>query len=284
VVTWLQIIILSVVEGITEFLPVSSTGHMIITKEILQMTDSPALNAFLIVVQAGAILAVVTLFWPMFRGWLAAWLELISIKLPATPNNSDIPVASAAERRRHSLMIIASVIPFALVGFTLRHSIQDLFSSKVVALALVTGGILILIAERFQLSPKEKTLKPSAMSLRQALIIGCGQCLALWPGFSRSAATIVTGRFLGYSRSDAAEISFIIGIPTLLGTAGYEAIKEFAHLDSQWLGFLAVGIVTAWLVAYVCVKGFIAFLRRYSLATFAYYRILVGMLILAFFA
>lgn len=288
-ISWLDIIILSIVEGITEFLPISSTGHMIITKEILQMPDSPALEAFLIIVQAGAILAVFSLFWPMFWGWLGAWLELLSIKLPNLNPSSQDPSqqqgVSAQDRRKHSLMIAVSVVPFAVIGFALRHKIHDLFSAKVVAMALVVGGILILLAERLQKDElAAESVGVSTLSLKQSLILGLGQCLALWPGFSRSAATILTGRCLGFSRKESAEISFIIGLPTLLGTAGYEGLKEMSSLNGEWFGFLAVGILIAWVVAYVCVKGFVAFLRRYSLSAFAYYRIVVGGIILLYYA
>lgn len=268
---WSDIITLSVVEGITEFLPVSSTGHMIVASKLLGIEDSDQLSAFLVIVQAGAILAVVSVYFKLFREWITAWFSF---------GKKDIRYVIA---RQQSISVFVSVLPFAVVGFILKDFIKSLFSPIVVGYALVVGGLLIIAVERLlnRLRPKEKNF--SKVTLRDSFIVGAGQCLALWPGFSRSAATILTGRLLGYSRASAAELSFVIGMPTLLGTATYEALKEWRALDAQWLIYLGVGIIISWFVAYLCVKGFIAFLQRFSLTGFAIYRILVGILILWYF-
>lgn len=274
-ISWLDIVLLSVVEGITEFLPVSSTGHMIIVKDFLGLEKTAALDAFLVIVQSGAILAVVTLFLPLFLNWLRAWWALAF----QSPQRS----AENIRHRQQSLFVALSVLPFATVGFLNKDFIKGLFSVQVVAWALITGGLLILLDE-FVLSRRRQVERSlESLTLKDALLIGVGQCLALWPGFSRSAATIVAGRAVGFSRAAAAEVSFLLGLPALLGTAGYEAIKEFRHLNGEWLGFLLVGIGISWVVAYVCVRTFVAFLKRFPLSVFAYYRIVLGIVLIAYF-
>jgi len=276
-VTWFDIVLLSVVEGITEFLPVSSTGHMILTRSFLGLPESEALDAFLVIVQAGAILAVVSVFWKLFVKWILAWVQFF-VRF-ATP---QIAAAEGVALRAQSLAVAASVIPFAILGLLFKDVVKSLFSPQVVAYALITGGVFILVGERF-LARKHDERPTSDFGFRDAAIVGIGQCLALWPGFSRSAATLLFGRFAGFSRSAAAEISFLVGLPTLLGTAGYEAIHEARYLDAGWMSYLAVGILIAWVVAYVCVRTFVAFLRRFPLSVFAYYRIAAGALILWYF-
>lgn len=275
--SWLEILILSVVEGITEFLPVSSTGHMIITSRILGLTESPELQAFLVIVQAGAILAVVTAFWSRFMEWLQGWWSLLKQRTWADGHQ---------EPRLESLRIALSVVPFAIVGFFLKDFIDTLFSVPVVASALIVGGVLMLAA-----GPLLDRWKPNAnrdssqLGWQDAIVIGIGQCLALWPGFSRSAATIITSRFCGFSQGSAAELSFLIGLPTLLGAAGYKATNDLPLLLAapEWLAFLGVGIVVSWIVAYGFVKWFLAYLRKHSLNAFAWYRIVVGIGIFVFF-
>lgn len=286
---WLEIVVLSVVEGITEFLPVSSTGHMILARELMGLPESEALDAFLVIVQAGAILAVLSVFWPLFLKWLKAWLQFFArdsnpagALLEAENAATKVVAAEGVALRAQSIAVALSVLPFALLGFVLKDWVKSLFSHGVVAWALITGGVFILVAER--LLAREHAEKPSAeFSFRDAAIVGLGQCLALWPGFSRAAATLLFARFAGFSRPAAAEISFLVGLPTLLGVAGYEALKSWRYLDAQWYGYLAVGIVIAWVVAYVCVKTFVAFLKRFPLSVFAWYRIAVGVGILWWF-
>jgi undecaprenyl-diphosphatase len=274
--TWLDIIALSIVEGITEFLPISSTGHMIIAEKLLNIPKSDELDAFLVIVQGGAILAVITVFWKLFWGWLKAWVALFT-KSPAEAN----PGHKAA--RSQSLFVASAVIPFGLLGFLLHKQISALFDVKVVAAALITGAILILFSEYVLAKRVSKEKTTDSLTLLDALLLGCGQCLALWPGFSRSAATIIAGRARGYSQGAAAELSFIIGLPTLAGAASYEMIQKASLLTGDWILFLSVGIVVAWVVAYLFVKGFILFLKKYSMAVFAYYRLVVGGLLLFFF-
>jgi undecaprenyl-diphosphatase len=267
---------LSIVEGVTEFLPVSSTGHMILARHFLGLEKSEALDAFLVIVQGGAILAVISVFWPTLLAWLRAWLALFFRKAEGTQ-------ASLIVARQHSIYFALSVIPFAVVGYVFKDFIKSLFEVRVVAYALLTGGIIILIDEWF-LSRRRLGRERSVENLGflDALIVGLGQCCALWPGFSRSAATIIVSRWRGFSRTSAAEISFLVGLPTLCGTALYEAKSSWHLIDSDLRLQLGVGILVAWITAYICVKGFLAFLKRFPLTIFAYYRIMVAGLLLYF--
>lgn len=266
---------LSIVEGVTEFLPVSSTGHMILARHFLGLEKTEAMDAFLVIVQAGAILAVLTVFWPTFLGWVRAWLALFSRRSSAD--------ASRIGARNQSIFFAISVIPFAVFGFVFKDFIKSLFEVRVVAYALLTGGVLILVDE-WLLAPRRKSKERALeqFGLADALLIGLAQCCALWPGFSRSAATIIGGRWRGFSRTSAAEISFLIGLPTLCGTALYEAKSSWHLIDSEMRFQLGLGVLIAWLTAYVCVKGFLAFLKRFPLTLFAYYRIVVAVLLLYF--
>lgn len=267
---WWDIVCLAVLEGVTEFLPVSSTGHLIVAADLLQIPPSEALTSLLVIIQVGAILAVITLYRETLRTWLRAWLQLF-VKAP-------LP-AEAIRQRRYSLLIAASVIPFGVVGYINRNLIRELFTPENVALALIAGGLLMLL-EGVWTRRSHKSLNRSrdTYTLKDALIIGCGQCLALWPGFSRAAATILAARVAGYSRPAAAELSFLIGLPTILGTGVYE-FKE-VQWDPMLLPYIIGGSLIAWLTAWISIKWFIAWLRKYSLSAFGWYRIGLGAVIL----
>jgi undecaprenyl-diphosphatase len=262
---------------------------MILVRSLMGLPQSEALNAFLVIVQGGAILAVISVFWRLFLKWLKAWLQFfvhgrnpVALLLEAEENTVSLVAAEGPALRAQSLAVVLSVLPFALVGFLAKDFVKSLFSPNVVAWALIVGGVFILVSERF-LARHTNERPTKDFGFKDAILVGIGQCLALWPGFSRSAATILFARFGGFSRSAAAEISFLVGLPTLFGVAGYEAMKEWRHLDATWWSYLAVGIFVAWVVAYVCVKTFVAFLRRYPLSVFAWYRIVVGIGILLYF-
>jgi undecaprenyl-diphosphatase len=273
---WIETLVLSVVEGVTEFLPVSSTGHMILAKSALGLESSDALNSFLVIVQAGAILAVVTLYFPIFLDWFKSWICLLY---------TNLKVEDATKLRMQSLSVAFSILPFGVLGLLLKPYLNQLFSYRSVALALIVGGLFILVVERIlhNRPPEVAQKNLSDLTLKSGILIGLGQCLALWPGFSRSAATLLTARLLGFERSAAAEVSFLLGLPTLLGAATYESVKSYQFLTDEWIRYLIVGIVVAWITAFICVKLFVAFLKKYPLAVFAYYRIVLGSLILIFF-
>lgn len=270
---WLDVIILSIIEGITEFLPISSTGHMIIAADWLNIENSDGLNSFMVIIQAGAILAVVTAYRQTLASWFKAWLEF---------GLRSEPTTESRYHRQYSLLIAAAVIPFGAFGYLNRDFIISLFTPSTVAIALIVGGIVmvgegILSSRGFLQAEREKT----DYKVRDCIILGLGQCLSLWPGFSRAAATILAARFAGYSRPAAAELSFLIGLPTIIGTSVYELTKTQWNLEL--LPYFIVGCLIAWAVAYFSVLWLIAFLRKYSLGAFGWYRIAMGSLLLLFF-
>lgn len=280
---WIDASLLAVIEGVTEFLPVSSTGHMIIYKDLRELPASEALDAYLVVVQAGGILAVLTIFWQYFLQSLVAWINLLGPKTrevlkPWLEKSIKRPLdeRTEGELRMRLLRLALSCVPFGVLGFLGRATIKSWFSLQVVAAALLAGGFLILAAERLPERISRRSEGVGQLTWRDAFLVGCGQCLALWPGFSRSAATLLTARVLGYSRASAAEISFLVGFPTLLGAAGYEAIKSARFLTGEWIAYVIAGVLIAWLVAFVCVKSFVSYLKRYSMDVFAWYRIALG--------
>jgi undecaprenyl-diphosphatase len=271
---WIETSILAVVEGVTEFLPVSSTGHLILTKHLMGLTESESLDAFLVVVQAGAIFSVVTLYYKILKSWCESWLSIFIRRLQ-TPESASL--------RNQSFAFAMSILPFGVLGFLFKPFVKSLFSYKSVAVALIVGGVVILVVEKYLEKKVVHEKEINSLTFKSAFTIGIGQCLALWPGFSRSAATILMSRTLGFSRSASAEISFLIGLPTLLGASLYEGVSSAKYLTGEWVWYLISGIFLSWLTALVCIKLFVSFLKKYSLGIFAYYRIVVGILILVFF-
>ena len=253
-------IILGIVEGVTEFLPVSSTGHLILATELLGF-DAEKWAAFNVIIQLGAILAIVVLYWRTF--W--AVLEGLFTRQPMS--------------WRFIRNVLVGFLPSAVLGFLLINNIEALLgNATVVAVALIVGGIAILVIE--------KTVKPgdivgvAEMPMGRVLGIGFVQCLAMIPGVSRSGATILGGLSLGVERRTAAEFSFFLAIPTMLGATVLELVKHHDTLLSgaSGVGFgtVAVGFVVSFLVAIVVVRGFVHYISKHGFAPFAWYRIIAG--------
>ncbi len=256
--------IMGVVEGITEFLPVSSTGHLIVAGHLLGYSDEKA-ACFEIFIQSGAILAVVVLFWRRFWGLL-----------PLKEHNH--PDKGALSGWRGLFLLALTTIPALVAGYLFRPTIKAyLFGPITVVWALAVGGVLILLAERFK--PTTSTTDLNGLRYGQAFAIGLFQCLALWPGMSRSASTIIGGLFAGLDRNGAAEYSFLAAVPVLVAATAYELYKEFHILSSADVFPFAIGFVVSFLFAAIAVKTFIKALQRWSLAPYAYYRIAVAPLI-----
>lgn len=262
-------VILAIVEGLTEFLPVSSTGHMIIASSLMGINTLEFTKMFTVNIQFGAILSVLVLYWKRFFQSVDFYKKLLLAALPAL-----------------------------VIGFALNKVIDELLESVLtVAVSLVLGGIVLLFVDKwFRNSPTHTT--PSA---RQAFFIGLAQCLAMIPGVSRSAASIIGGLAQGISRQAAAEFSFFLAIPTMLAAASYKFITDFLHLDIQDdllklniprieaslqklsghdLQVLLVGNLVAFVVAMLAIKFFISFLTKYGFRVFGIYRIIVGVLLL----
>jgi undecaprenyl-diphosphatase len=265
VLTWWQAAVLGLVEGITEYLPISSTGHLILAKALLHLEHpetKTALDAYLVVIQGGAILAVALLYWPrlvqMVRGVLgrdpAGWHLVRNIAV--------------------------AFIPAALIGVALHHAIEaHLFTAWPVLAALAAGGVwMIALGRRPTRSPDDMT----SMSWRIALGIGLFQTLSLWPGTSRSMATIGGGMVLGLGTVEAAEFSFLLGLPILTAACGLELVKTLRHAEGpsmfQVLGVAPtlLGVVIATVSAALAVRWLVRFLTRHGLAPFGWYRLLLA--------
>ncbi len=255
-----QALILGIVEGLTEFLPVSSTGHQIIVADLLGFGGERAM-AFNIIIQLGAILAVV---WA-FRAKIFAVLR----GLPSQPRE-----------RRFTVNLLVAFLPAVLLGVLCADLIHRyLFNPLTVAVALVLGGVVMLWAERRRHVARVEHLEQLRWS--DALKIGLAQCLAMIPGTSRSGATIIGGLLFGLSRQAATEFSFFLAIPTMVGAAVYSGYKYRALFMPGDLPVFAIGFVTSFIFAMVAVRGLLAFISRHSYAAFAWYRIVFGLVILA---
>ncbi|WP_160119817.1 undecaprenyl-diphosphate phosphatase [Rhodovarius lipocyclicus] len=253
--------LLGVVEGLTEFLPVSSTGHLILLGEALGFRGPPG-KVFEIAIQLGAILAVVWIYRSML------WRMAIGMWRPAT-----------AERRYATALILA-FLPALVLGATLYGPITRLlFSPLVVALALIAGGVVILLIERVMRHPTIHD--PAAIGPGAALVVGFGQALAMVPGISRSAATIIAARLLGVDRRAAAEFSFVLAIPTMLAATVYSLWKARADLAFDGGTLIAVGFAAAFVTALLVVRAVLAVIGRIGFAPFGWYRILIGTIALA---
>ena len=253
--------ILGVVEGLTEFLPVSSTGHMIIVGHLLGFEGDTA-KTFEVVIQLGSILAVVVMFWRRLFG-------LIGIHFGRKPHEGT------GTGRLSLIHILLGMVPAVALGLIFHDAIKSLFNPINVMYALVVGGVLLIAAEL--LKPKE----PSAegvddITYRQAFMIGCFQCLALWPGFSRSGATISGGMLMGVSRYAASEFSFLLAVPMMMGATVLDVYKSIGFLTMADLPMFAVGFITAFIVALIAIKTFLHIIKRISFIPFAIYRFAVA--------
>ena len=252
-------VILGVVEGLTEFLPVSSTGHLIIAGHLLGFTGDRAAS-FEIAIQLGAILSVVFLYWRRFEGLLRPRTSRRESRLKGVPG---------------LVRIGAATLPALIVGFLARHAIKErLFTPAAVTGALFVGGIAILIAEHFIRG--RRTENVDSITIGQAFGVGCFQVLALWPGTSRSAATIVGAMLLGIDRKGAAEFSFLIAVPIMCIATGYELIKMRTMFSAADFAQFGVGFVVSFIVAIAAVKAFVSYLSRGTLVPFAWYRIVIA--------
>ena len=259
---WWIAAILGVVEGLTEFLPVSSTGHLIIAGHLLGFVGDKAAS-FQIAIQLGAILAVGLLYWRRFA-------RLV----PGRARFSMKP-RSAMDGWSGVWRIALATFPALLVGYLARHAIMEqLFNPEAVTLALAVGGVAILLVERFIARSVSNAV--DTLTLSQALGIGLFQILALWPGTSRAAATIIGAMLVGLDRKSAAEFSFLIAVPVLFAASGYELITMRDQLGAEDAFALGIGFFVSFLVALIAVKGFVRFLERGKLTPFAWYRILVA--------
>jgi len=259
----LQAVLIALLEGITEFIPVSSTGHMIVVGHLIAF-DGPRAATFEIFIQLGAILAVVLIYKDRF-------FRLLSLKK-----------RSKGFSGLDGLILLTwTTAPALAVGATIHSYIKaHLFNPMTVAVGLGLGGVAMIVAENKMPKPKTGTL--DALKWREALAIGLFQCLAMWPGVSRSAATIIGGMLIGVERKTAAEYSFLAAVPVMCAATAYDVYKSRSFLGLSDIPLFALGFVVSFLSAWLAVKFFIRLLGRHTLKPFGWYRIGIALLITAF--
>lgn len=246
--TLFEAVVIAIVEGITEFLPISSTGHMIITQAMLGMNIDEFTKAFTINIQFGAILSVVILYWKRFLQSWSFYQKLFVAFLPA-----------------------------AVIGFLASDYIDRMLESvMVVAVMLLAGGILLLFVDKWfrQESESQEITYPTALK------IGFWQCIAMIPGVSRSAATIIGGMQQKLSRKNAAEFSFFLAVPTMAAASVYKLLKDYKHFNAENIDILIIGNIIAFIVALIAIKTFISFLQKHGFKVFGWYRIVVGLVLI----
>jgi len=263
---WWQALVLGIVEGLTEYLPVSSTGHLILAQRAMGIANTAAADAYAICIQAGAILAVVGLYWrriqQMVRGLAGRDVEGL----------------------RLAVCVVVGFLPAAVIGLAIEHWVKDhLFGLWPIVAAWGVGGAVILAVAWWR---RRRGAKPTtglaigALTWRMALVIGFAQCLAMWPGTSRSLVTIVAGVVVGLSLPAAVEFSFLLGVVTLTAATGYDGLKHGAEMVHAYAPVdMAIGFVFAWLSAVVAVKWMVAYLNRHGLGLFGYYRVALAMVV-----
>jgi len=251
----LQTILIAIVEGLTEYLPVSSTGHMIIAEKILNVPSTEFVKAFTVIIQFGAILSVIVLYWKRFLQSFDFYKTLLIAFLPA-----------------------------AVIGFLLNNYIDKLLESvMVVAITLIIGGVLMLFVDKwFSKIDDNQKITP-----KRAIIIGFFQCIAMIPGVSRSMATIVGGMSQKLSRKNAAEFSFFLAVPTMFAASAYKLLKLITNpvqlsILKENIGILIIGNIVAFVVAMLAIKFFIEYLTKHGFKVFGYYRIVVGLALIIF--
>ena len=256
--------IMGVVEGLTEFLPISSTGHLILAGALLDFLEPAKRAVFEISIQTGAIFAVILVYWQKIRDTVVA--------LP-----------SQRQAQQFALNVLIAFVPAVVLGLVFGKAIKaHLFTPAVVATTFIVGGFIILWAEKRQAAggTAVRIHNVDDMSALDALKVGLVQCLAMVPGTSRSGATIIGGMFLGLSRKAATDFSFFLAIPTLIGAGAYSLYKERALLSMADAPMFGVGLVFSFISAWVCVRWLLKFIATHSFVGFAYYRIAFGVVVL----
>ncbi len=252
--SFFQAIILAIIEGLTEFLPVSSTGHMILASSLMKVQDKEFTETFEIVIQLGAILAVLLLYIKRF---------FVSINI--------------------YLKLFVAFLPTGVVGFLAYKMIkQYLFNPFTVSISLIIGGVVLILLDKWSEEKQSEYKNVEDISYKGAIKIGLIQCVSMIPGVSRAAATIFGGIFSGFDRKQAAEFSFLLAIPTMFAASGYDLLKSHENIHSDDAMILLTGALVAFVVAIIAVKAFVAFLTKYGFKHFGYYRIVLGVLFLAY--
>lgn len=247
----LHSIILGIIEGVTEFLPISSTGHLIIASDLLGLPQSEANKAFEVIIQLAAILAVVANYREKFSfAHMQLWIK-----------------------------VAMAFVPIGLIGLLFHKQIKLLFSVEIVAIMFIVGGVIFIWVEHYLKKHPPKTQDIEEISFRQAIIIGIAQVFALIPGTSRAGSTIIGALLVGVDRKASAEFSFLLALPVMVAASGLDLLKNYQEFSGEALTPLLVGFVTAFICAYFVMKLFISFLNRFTFTAFGIYRIVFGFLL-----
>ncbi len=248
-------IIIGTIEGFTEFLPISSTGHMIVASDFLGIEQSKLIKAYEVIIQLAAIFAVMILYRDKLKpSQIVLWQK-----------------------------IMVAFLPLAIIGYLFKDPIKELFSIEIVAWMFIVGGVIFLIVEYFYKEEKAHITNVDELSYKQALWIGIAQLFSFIPGTSRAGATIIGGMLLKMDRKSSAEFSFLLAIPVMGAVSGYDLLKHYQDFIGIDYTPFVVGFVVAFVVAYITIKLFLAFLARFSFVAFGIYRILFGIVLLAFY-
>ena len=250
-----QSIIIGIIEGFTEFLPISSTGHMIVAEHFLGVNQTSLTKAFDVIIQFAAILAVMIIY-----------KDKLSLK--------KINLWSK---------LFVAFLPLAIVGFIFKDIIKALFSVKVVAVMFIVGGVAFLIVEYFYKEQPHHIKDVEQVSWKQSIVIGLFQVLALIPGTSRAGSTIIGGLLSGLDRKASSEFSFLLAIPVMGAVSGYDLLKHYSEFATTNWGVYIAGFITAFIVAFITIKLFLAFLSRFTFVPFGVYRIIFGIFLLSYF-
>ncbi len=249
-----QAIILAIIEGITEFLPISSTGHMILASSIMKISENSFVKTFEISIQLGAILAIVMLYYKRFLQGITIYIKLG-----------------------------IAFIPTAIVGFLAYKTIKTyLFNPLVVSTALIAGGIILVLIDKHVVTRKTEYADLGDISFKHSFFIGLAQCVSMIPGVSRAAATIIGGVFNGLNKKQATEFSFLLAVPTMCAATGYDLIKTEAAVSSHEILLMITGLAFAFVFAWLAVKIFLKIVENYGFKHFGYYRIVIGIFFLLY--
>ena len=247
-----QAIIIGIIEGFTEFLPISSTGHMIVASEFLGVSQDALTKAYEVIIQFAAILAVMLIYKEkMSFKQIDLWQKLF-----------------------------VAFLPLAIIGYIFKDQIKTLFTVEIVAWMFIIGGFIFLIVEHFYEEKKAHVTHVEKVNYKQAFWVGVAQIFSLIPGTSRAGATIIGGLLVGLDRKTSMEFSFLLAIPVMAAVTGYDLLKHYQDFaDANWGAFIA-GFITAFIVAYLTIKLFLAFIQRFTFVAFGIYRILFGVILL----
>ncbi|MGL4453635.1 MAG: undecaprenyl-diphosphate phosphatase [Sarcina sp.] len=274
-------IIIAIVEGLTEFVPVSSTGHMILVGDLINFRGTENIDfssMYEVVIQLGAILAVVVLYRKKIFGSIVEFISYII----AFFTKNKIQMKKSETGFKFGINVILGSIPAMICGLTFYDSIKGLFTVKAVGIAFVVGGVLLLVIESwYRKKPSRKVINSvDEISYKQSFLVGIFQCLAMWPGMSRSASTIMGGWVAGFSTTVATEFTFFLAIPAMVGSSAMDLLQfDYSIMNSTYWTALIIGFIVAFIVSLVVIDKFIAYLKKKPMKVFAIYRVIMGIIL-----